>query len=353
VVFHRSEFTQNSSSSLYPEEYVLRRTVQEGHTMRILLTALTLTLLSSVAQAQIDPGAQAAQRATQQAIQANQQAMQTMQQSQQANQMATQQTIDAATSLPVCCYMARKPKFSVKPGTYSSPAKVKITDSTRGAIIYYTTDGWTPTEASQRYMGPVTIDSTMTLQAVAIVPYYARSLVAKAEYKINSSASAAAPSTAAPSMQTNAGIGAAPEKLVLVQGTPVRLAFAADVSSKTASVGDRIPLTLAEDLAVDGVVVAKKGATASATIIQVDKTGGAGQPGDLTVQADSLEANGESVRLRGTVYLEGQPKPPNAEILIPIVGPAFLLKHGQNAEIIHGATMTAFIYGDTSLPQAK
>ncbi|MGC0778621.1 MAG: chitobiase/beta-hexosaminidase C-terminal domain-containing protein [Candidatus Acidiferrum sp.] len=321
--------------------------------MRILLTALTLALLSSGAQAQMDPGAQAAQQATQQAIQANQQAIQAMQQSQLAAQQAMDASQASATSLPACCYLARKPKFSVKPGTYASPTKVKITDSTRGAIIYYTTDGWTPTEASQRYVGPVTLDSSTILQAVAIVPYFARSMVAKAEYKFNSPASAVAPSPVVAPVQANANLAAPPEKLVVVQGTPVRLAFAADVSSKTASVGDKTPLTLAEDLVVDGVVLAKKGTPASGTIIQVDKTGVAGQPGDLTIQADSLEVNGDSLRLRGTVYLEGQPKPPNAEFLIPVVGPAFLLKHGQNAEIMRGSTLTAFIYGDTSLPPAK
>ncbi len=321
--------------------------------MRILLTAFTLALLSSVAQAQVDPGAQAAQQATQLASQANQQAIQMMQQSQQAGQTATQQTMDAATSLPVCCYMARKPKFSVKPGTYSSPTKVKITDSTRGAIIYYTTDGWTPTQASQRYEGPVTIDSTTTLQAVAIVPFYARSLVVKAEYKFNSTTTATTPSPAVAPVPPRTGVTSPSEKLVVMQGTPVRLAFDADVGSKTASVGDKIPLTLAEDIVVDGVVLVKKGTPASGMILQVDKTGVGGQPGDLTVRADSLDISGNSVRLRGTVYLEGEAKPPNAEVLIPVVGSAFIFKHGQDAEIKRGAMMTAFVYGDTSLAPAQ
>jgi len=321
--------------------------------MRILLSALTFALLSSVALAQVDPGAQATQQAAQLASQANQQAIQMMQQSQQAGQTATQQTMDASTSLPVCCYMARKPKFSVKPGTYSSPTKVKITDSTRGAIIYYTTDGWTPTEASQRYEGPVTIDSTTILQAVAVVPNFARSLVAKAEYKFNSTTTAAAPSPVVTPVPPRASVASPSEKLVVMQGTPVRLAFDADVSSKTASVGDKIPFTLAEDVVVDGVVLAKKGTPASGMILQVDKTGVGGQPGDLAVRADSLDISGNSVRLRGTVYLEGEAKPPNAEVLIPVVGSAFIFKHGQDAEIKRGAVMTTFVYGDTSLAPAQ
>src|SRR5208283_3178112 len=90
----RLPITKNPPSSLYLKRHILRRIFQEGHTMRILLTAFTLALLSSVAQAQVDPGAQAAQQATQLASQANQQAIQMMQQSQQAGQTATQQTMD-------------------------------------------------------------------------------------------------------------------------------------------------------------------------------------------------------------------------------------------------------------------
>lgn len=300
--------------------------------MRFLITALTLALLASEALAQIDPGAQAAQQAAQQGMLANQ---------------------STTPSWPGCCALAAKPKFSVKPGTYSTPKTVKITDSTRGAIIYYTTDGWTPTPDSPRYMGPITVDSTTTLQAIAVVQYFARSFVAKAEYKFPAPAPVPARASEVPLAPSNASVTPSPEKLVLVQNTPVHLAFAADVSSKTASVGDKIPLTLTEDLMVDDVVLAKQGTPASGRIIQVDKTGLAGQPGDLTFQADSLDLNGTSVKLRGTVFLEGEAKPPHAEVLIPVVGGAFLFKHGQDAQIKKGATLTAYVYGDTSLPPAQ
>jgi hypothetical protein len=325
--------------------------------MRILLTALTLALLATEAFAQIDPGAQAAQQATDQAIQANQQAIQAMQQSQQAAQQAAQQAMLASQSTtpswPGCCALPAKPKFSVKPGTYSAPKTVKITDSARGAIIYYTTDGWTPTQDSPRYMGPITVDSTTTLQAIAVVPYFARSFVAKAEYKFPAPAPVPTRASEVPSAPSNASATPSSDKLVLVQNTPVHLAFAADVSSKTASVGDKIPLTLTEDLMADDVVLVKQGTPASGRIIQVDKTGLAGQPGDLTFQADSLDVNGTSVKLHGTVFLEGEAKPPNAEILIPVVGGAFLLKHGQDAQIKKGATLTAYVDGDTSLLPAQ
>jgi hypothetical protein len=239
---------------------------------------------ASFAQAQ-DPAAQAAQ---QQAIQqmmmnaqmAQQNAQQAMQQAQQAAQTFQQQAAQSDPA-PVCCIAAGKPKFSVKPGTYVSAKTVKITDSTRGAIIYYTTDGWTPTTSSNRYLGPVTIGSTTTLQAIAVFPYYGpyeqgfgRSLVVSAQYTISSASPQAASTLPNPPAPAQA-VSAAPSdgRLMLAQGTPVPLTFEADVSSKTASVGDPVPLKLGEDLQIGNVVVAPKGTPTSALVTQVDKTG--------------------------------------------------------------------------------
>ena len=157
--------------------------------MRTYLTLLTLALVAAFALAQ-DPGmqaAQAAQMATQMAQQAAQQANdQMMQAAQQANQQAMQNAQQAAQSTSSCYRCgAAAPRFSVKPGNYSKTVTLKIKDSTRGAVIYYTTDGWTPTAASTRYMGPITIDSTTTLQAIAISPYGGRSRVVTAVYTLN------------------------------------------------------------------------------------------------------------------------------------------------------------------------
>src|ERR1700726_4374526 len=146
--------------------------------MRTYLTLLTLILAASFVVAQ-DPGMQAAQQASQQATQMATQA------AQQANQTAMQAAQQAAQNTPVCyrCF-AGKPKFSVKPGAYSKAVTLKLKDSTRGAVSYYTMDGWTPTAESTRYTGPITIDSTTTLQAIAISPYGGRSRVATAVYTL-------------------------------------------------------------------------------------------------------------------------------------------------------------------------
>lgn len=330
--------------------------------MRTLLAVAVFMLSGICTQAQDDAAAQAAQAAQQAAQQATQQAQQQMQQLQQDTQRASDQmtqqmmqnmadSSNAANNTAWCCRPAAKPTFSVKSGTYSGTTTVKIHDSTRGAVIYYTTDGWTPTPASKRYMGPITIDSTTTLQAIAIVPapYFGRSMVASAQYTIKG----AQPATA----NVPAAAAAAPPNVsgsaILRQGTPVHLVFATDVNSKTADVGDKIQLKLAEDIRVGDLLLVAKGALAVGTVTQVDKTGAAGAPGNIVFQVESLDANGITVKLSGSEVKEGQPKPPNAALLIPYVGLFTLFRHGKDAEIKPGAPVTAYVESDTSLSTAE
>ncbi len=59
------------------------------------------------------------------------------------------------------------PIFSPAAGTYTSVQSITITSS-NAASIYYTTDGSTPTTASTRYNGSVTISAPTTLQAIGV-----------------------------------------------------------------------------------------------------------------------------------------------------------------------------------------
>jgi N-acetylneuraminic acid mutarotase/LysM repeat protein len=80
---------------------------------------------------------------------------------------------------------AATPTFSPSAGTYSSAQSVTLSDATTGAILYYTTNGTTPTTASAVYSGPIAVASTETLEAFAAASGYSNSAVASALYTIN------------------------------------------------------------------------------------------------------------------------------------------------------------------------
>jgi len=59
------------------------------------------------------------------------------------------------------------PVFTPAPGSYTTAQVVTLGDAVPSAVIYYTTDGSTPTVNSPVYSGPITVNNTETLQAIA------------------------------------------------------------------------------------------------------------------------------------------------------------------------------------------
>ena len=92
---------------------------------------------------------------------------------------------NSAVSTATYTIGAASPVFSPKGGTYTSAQSVTITDSTPGAVIYYTTDGSTPTTSSKQYSGAIDVSSSQTLKAIAVASGYRTSTAAVAVYNIS------------------------------------------------------------------------------------------------------------------------------------------------------------------------
>lgn len=76
------------------------------------------------------------------------------------------------------------PDFNPTAGTYYEPQQVAISSTTDSVSIYYTTDGTIPTSASTLYTGPISVNTDMTIKAIAIRNGWNDSPVAEAAYVI-------------------------------------------------------------------------------------------------------------------------------------------------------------------------
>jgi alpha-L-arabinofuranosidase len=78
------------------------------------------------------------------------------------------------------------PVFSVSSGTYTKQQSVTVSDKTSGAVIYYTINGSAPTASSTVYSAAITVSTTSTLKAIAIVKGGSSSPVTSATYTMTS-----------------------------------------------------------------------------------------------------------------------------------------------------------------------
>ena len=110
------------------------------------------------------------------------------------------------------------PTLSPAAGTYTTAQTVTISDSTTGAVIYYTTDGSVPTPSSTKYIGPITVSSTETINAIATAANYVNSAVASAMYTIQ-------PTAATPAFSPAAGTYTTAQTVTISDATPGALIY--------------------------------------------------------------------------------------------------------------------------------
>lgn len=79
-----------------------------------------------------------------------------------------------------------KPIFNLDPTqVYTNNQSLSISCTTEGAIVKYTTDGTDPNETSKTYTGPITLDSTTTVRAIAIKTGLTPSSILSNTYTLN------------------------------------------------------------------------------------------------------------------------------------------------------------------------
>lgn len=76
------------------------------------------------------------------------------------------------------------PVATVERGTYPVAQSVAFSTATPGAQIFYTVDGTRPSTATTAYTGPVTVDRSQVVRAVAVTPDGRSSAIVAHEYRI-------------------------------------------------------------------------------------------------------------------------------------------------------------------------
>ncbi len=99
------------------------------------------------------------------------------------------QSATVSATYVVSAAVIASPTFNPGDGSYSTAQNVTIADSTSGAVIYYTTDGTTPTTGSTVYSTPIPVAASETIKAIAVAPGAGASATATAAYTIQTAGS--------------------------------------------------------------------------------------------------------------------------------------------------------------------
>jgi hypothetical protein len=221
----------------------------------------------------------------------------------------------------------------VTPGTHLAISSPEPT-----AVIYYTVDGWTPTEDSLRYVGPLTIQRDTRVQAFAVEPGLLPSPIVDATYIVK-------PQQPPISKTLMIADG------ILHRGLALRLVTGIDASSDSSQVGDTLLVKLDQNVMVGDTIVAARGSLGKATLTRVDRAGRDGRPGVIAFKVESLDVHGISVPLNASLTLAAPDVAAQAaKISNPnVVRISGALPKGEEAVIEPGMPLTAYVGADTPL----
>jgi len=154
---------------------------------------------------------------------------------------------------------------------------------------------------------------------------------------------------------------AAGSRLVLEDGTPIKLVLAQTISSADTTVGQTVAFEVVEDVLVDGIVVVPKGGTAWATVTAAQPKRRMGRGGKLDINIDKVRlVDGSKTLLSAVKNTKGGGHTgamTGAIVATSLVvwpaAPFFLFMHGKDITIPKGTAITAFVQGDDVLDRAK
>src|SRR5208337_3207384 len=156
-------------------------------------------------------------------------------------------------------------------------------------------------------------------------------------------------------------MSAIPARLIIPDGTPVKLRLAESVSSAHARVGDPLDFVVVRDVGVQGFTVIPAGTMAHGSVTGVKGRRFLGMGGQVSLKLDSVDlVNGDQVGLSASKKVKGGSRTKlmvgamiaTALIFLPAT-PVFLLTRGHDSTVVKSTEITARIDGTSSVLSAE
>jgi len=150
-------------------------------------------------------------------------------------------------------------------------------------------------------------------------------------------------------------------KVILEDGTPVKLRTGRTISSADARVGDLVDFEVIHDVMVDRTAVIPRGSVAWGTVTEAHHKRRLGRGGKLSIRLDSVRMiNGDRAALRSIKQASGggHTRAMTAGMAVTALAfypavPALLFVHGQDSTILKGTEVTAYVDGNFPLEPTK
>jgi hypothetical protein len=133
-------------------------------------------------------------------------------------------------------------------------------------------------------------------------------------------------------------------------GTIVPVKLNQIVSPEIDQVGSTVQAVVAANVEIDGFVVFAAGTPVVATVEQADQAGAIGEGAKISIMLRSVYAvDGTSIPLTGSYRAVGEDKEGSTIALGVILCPLFLLREGDDVELVSGAETRAITLGDARI----
>lgn len=137
--------------------------------------------------------------------------------------------------------------------------------------------------------------------------------------------------------------------LVLRAGTPIRLTTVDKMDSRSVIQGERFPLSVAEDVAVNGHVVIPGGTAAVGEVEALSGKGMVGKAGKLVLSPLFIELSGRRVQLVGTTEQQGRDSTTGVAVTSLLLTSLGIFITGGSATVPAGSVLFAKVRTDVRL----